>query len=134
MLNTHVQLRTAFENAIKTSIAAAAGTGLPQYVTVVLSAGSVNVAATIDVPPNLGISISAVSSSLTSSVSTGSLQSNAASSVGGIPGIDAVRTGAIVTTITSPPVVTVKPTTSTAGPTSGGASSIAATPTEGTSG
>lgn len=102
--------KTAFETTIKATVAGTlAGSAVTMdHVTLVLSAGSVNVEATVTVPPEADVE--SVQNKLSQAQTGGGLATTLAFSLGLQPSIAAVATGAITIEVAPPIVATPAPT------------------------
>jgi len=108
-LIANAAVKAAFEDGIKTSVAAQAGNSVTKdHVSVVLSAGSVKVQATVTVPA--GADVSTLSTTLTTLSASGAFATAVATSVQAVPNIGTVSSGAITATAPTTVVTTPSPT------------------------
>merc|ERR1719162_1172384 len=108
-LIANAAVKAAFEDGIKTSVAAQAGNSVTKdHVSLVLSAGSVKVQATVTVPA--GADVSTLSTTLTTLSASGAFATAVATSVQAVPNIGTVSSGAITATAPTTVVTTPSPT------------------------
>merc|ERR1719162_723624 len=108
-LIANAAVKAAFEDGIKTSVAAQAGNSVTKdHVSVVLSAGSVKVQATVTVPD--GADVSTLDTTLTTRAGSGVFATAVAASVQAVDGISTVSSGAITASAPTTVVITPSPT------------------------